>query len=116
GAAAGEDALVALVLAEHVHAMGLELDDRRLVGVAVDHEGVMNDVREPAPARLAPEDDVIGTRLEEHEMGIFFLRLRHEFEPKNLGIESAAALEIADRNGHMQDAFGPDHGRSLMAR
>src|SRR5712691_11733737 len=103
GAAAGEDAVLALGY-------------RRVVGVAVDHEGVMNDVGKPAAAHLAPKDHVVGARFEEYEMGIVLRRLRHEFEPENLGIEGAAAPEIADRNGHMQDALGPDHGRGLMAR
>src|SRR5215475_12765098 len=110
GAAAGEDALLALVLAEHVDAPGLELGDRRVVGVAVDHESVVDDVGEPPAAGLASEHHVVVAGLEEHEVGVLLGDLADEFEPEDVGIESPAARGIADRNGEVQDAFGLDHG------
>src|SRR5262249_21545002 len=57
----------------------------------------------------ATEDDVVGAGFEEHEMGIFLRHLGHEFEPENVSVEGAAAGQVADRNRHVQDAFGLDH-------
>src|SRR5262249_3026483 len=109
GAAAGEDALVALILAEHVDALGLELGDGRLKGIAVDHEGMVDDVGEPLAAGFAPEHDVVAARFQEHEMRILLRHLRDELEPEDIGVEGPAAGGIADRNGEVQDAFGFDH-------
>src|SRR6266436_3471864 len=109
GAAAGEDAFVALILPEHIHTLGFELGHRRIVGVAIDHEGVVDDVGKPAAAGIAAEDDIIGAGFEEHEMRILLRHLGHEFEPENVGVEGAAAGGVADRNGHVQNAFSLDH-------
>src|SRR5262249_22868354 len=106
---ASEDAFVALILPEYVHALGFELGHCRIVGVAVDHEGVVNGVGKPSAAGVAAEQDIVGTRFEEHEMRILLRHLGHEFEPENIGVEGAAAGRIADRNGHVQNAFGLDH-------
>src|SRR5262249_30019973 len=42
-------------------------------------------------------------------MRILLRHLGHEFKPENVGIEGAAAGGVADRNGHVQNAFGLDH-------
>src|SRR5262249_50442066 len=110
-----EDALLALVLAEHVDAPGLELGDRRVVSVAVDHESVVDDVRKPTAAGLASEHHVVVAGLEEHEVGVLLGDLADEFEPEDVGIESRAARGIADRNGEVQDAFGLDHAGASAA-
>src|SRR5262249_49092701 len=115
-AAAGEDALLAVVLAEHVDAPGLELGHRRVVGVAIDHEGVVDDVGEPFAAGFAPEHDIVIAGFEEHEVGVLLRHLADEFEPEYVGIERPAARGIADRNGEVQDAFGLDHGRTSGQR
>src|SRR5262245_15473857 len=114
-AAAGEDALLALVLAEHVDAPGLELGHRRVEGVAVDHEGVVDDVGKPIAAGFASEYDIVVAGLEEHEVGVLLRHLADKLEPEDVGIESPAARGIADRNGEMQDAFGLDHGGTFAA-
>src|SRR5215472_10695588 len=116
GAAAGEDAFVALVLAEHVHPLGLELGHRRIVGVAVDHEGVVDDVGKPPAAGVAAEYDIVGAGFEEHEMRIFLRYLGHELEAENVSVEGAAAGEVAHRNRHVQNAFGLDHASPPLQR
>src|SRR5215470_11090443 len=109
GAAAGEHAFVALVLPEHIHALGLELGHRRIVGVAVDHAGVVDDVGKPPASGVAAEDDIVGAGFQEHEMRILLRHLGHEFEAENVGVEGATTSEVADRDRHMQNAFGLDH-------
>src|SRR5262249_20615754 len=42
-------------------------------------------------------------------MRILLRHLGHEFESENVSVEGAAACKVADRNGHVQDAFGLDH-------
>src|SRR5262249_51328148 len=42
-------------------------------------------------------------------MRILLRHLGHEFESENVGVEGAAAGQVADRNGHVQNAFGLDH-------
>src|SRR5262245_2498949 len=115
GAAAGEDALLALILAEDVDAPGLELGYRRVVGVAIDHEGVVDDVGEPPAAGIAAEYDIVVAGFEKHEVGVLLRHLADEFEPEDVGIEHPAARGIADRNGEVQDAFGLDHARTSAA-
>src|SRR5262245_56571480 len=109
GAAAGEHALIALLLPEHIHAPGFEFRHRRVVGVAIDHEGIMNDVGKSPAARVAAKKDIAGAGFEKYEMRILFWRFRHEFKAENVGVEAAAAGEVADRNRHAYDAFGLDH-------
>src|SRR5262245_43844801 len=116
GAAAGEHAFVALVLPEHIHALGLELGHGRIVGVAVDHEGVVDDVGKPPAAGVAAEDDIVGAGFEEHEMRIFLRHLGHELEAENVGVEGAAAGEVTHWNRHMQNAFGLDHANPPLQR
>src|SRR5262249_14456116 len=115
-AAAGEDAFVALVLPEHVHAFGLELGHRRIVGVAVDHEGVVDDVGKPRAAGVAAEDDIVGAGFEEHEMRILLRHLGHEFKAESVGVEGATTSEVADRDRHMQNTFGLDHANPPSQR
>src|SRR5215470_15490566 len=115
GAAAGEHAFVALVLPEHIHALGLELGHGRIVGVAVDHEGVVDDVGKPPAAGVAAEDDIVGAGFEEHEMRIFLRHLGHELEAENVGVEGAAAGEVTHWNRHMQNAFGLDNANLLYS-
>ena len=114
GAAAGEDPFVALVLPEHVHALGFELGHRRIVGVAIDHEGVVNVFGKPSAAGVAAEYDIVGAGFEEHEMRILLRHLGHELEAENVGVEGATTSEVAHRNRHMQNAFGLDHGKPSL--
>src|SRR5262249_52432802 len=109
GAAAGEPALIALPLPEYVHAPGFEFRHRRIVGVAIDHEGMVNDVGKSFAARIAAKQDIVGAGFKKYEMRILFWRFAHEFETENVGGEAAAACEDADRNRAEQDAFGLDH-------
>src|SRR5262249_44733194 len=67
GAAAGEHALIALLLPEHIHAPGFEFRHRRVVGVAIDHEGIMNDVGKSPAARVAAKKDIAGAGFEKYE-------------------------------------------------
>src|SRR5689334_9518289 len=108
GAAAGEHADVALLLAEHLDALGLELRYRGVESIAVDDESVMDDVGEALAPLLAAEDDIVGAGFEEHEVRVALRRLGDEFEAEHVGVEGAAAAEVADRNGDVQYAFGLD--------
>src|SRR5262249_49708927 len=116
GAAAGEHAFVALVLPEYVHALGFELGHRRIVGVAVDHEGVVDDVGKSGAAGVAAEYDIVGAGFQEHEMRILLRHLGHEFEAENVGVEGATAGRVAHGYRHMQNASGLDHANPPSQR
>src|SRR5262249_61400127 len=107
--ARGHPAWSALLPREYVQPLGCEFRHRRIVGVAIDHEGMVNDVGKSLAARIAAKQDIVGAGFKKYEMRILFWRFGHEFETENVGVESAAASEVADRNRHVQDAFGLDH-------
>src|SRR5262249_19891914 len=77
--------------------------------VVIDHEGKVNDVGKSLAPRIAAKQDIVGAGFKKYEMRILFWRFGHELETENVGVEAAAASEVADRNRHVQDAFGLDH-------